>query len=190
MGPAAWFVEEENRITPDPRLAAKRHESAGNCSDAAASAPQAEHGVTFAHNIIMSGGWRNGGSKTMSLGLPFGLLSALVTTWFFVTALNGHLPSAEAQAIFSGKQMSAASIGASVGSAATQSVAMLSADDFDVADGGASDRGWSEAVADSRELKPDPAANPLLDSTFHARRRLPHRHQTAKHHRKIVHHHH
>jgi hypothetical protein len=153
--------------------------------------PPIDDGVTFAHNITMSGGWHNG-SKTTSFGLPFGIVSAIATTWFFLSCLHGHLPSQDAQAIFSGKEISARSISAPVASAATQSVALLgSDDDVDAVDSGIQDRGWSAPVAESSERKPDPAANPFLDSTpIHVAHRTPRRQQRAKHHQKIVHHRH
>lgn len=128
----------------------------------------------------------------MRLGLPFGVLSAMVTTWFVVTCLHGHLPSQDAQAIFSGKQLSVASISAPAVSAATQSVALLNTDDVDAVDSGVANHGWSEAVSlDSAERKADPAANPFLDSTpiRVAHRAGAHIHHRNKHHQKVFHHH-
>jgi hypothetical protein len=142
----------------------------------------------------MLGGWHNGGSKRMGLGLPFGIVSALFTTWFVITCLHGRLPSDDAQAIFSGKNISVGSISAPAVSAATQSVALLNTDDdVDAVDSGVADHGWSEAVSsDSSERKPDPAANPFLDSTpiRVAHRAGVHIHHRNKHHQKVFHHHH
>ncbi len=115
----------------------------------------------------------------MSFGLPSGIVAALVTTWFFMTALHGHLAGMP--------------IGATVGSAAAQSVALLDDDtDFDLSgSSGAVDRAWAEPIADSSQRRADPARDPFLDSTpIHLARRTPHRHARAKHHQKILHHHH
>jgi hypothetical protein len=145
----------------------------------------------------MLGGWHYGRSKTMSFGLSFGILVAMVTGWFFLTCLHGRLPSQEVQALFAGKAISSAPIGVAPAAVAALTVALLDVGTDDAAaDGGVQDRvqvdRWSDSVADSSERKPDPAANPFLDYTpiRVAHRGATHRHHGSKRHQKIVHHHH